>query len=370
MKLIVIKDNLKEAIGAASQIKAGEQNLPILKNFLLSVEEGKIFLRATNLELGVEYEIPGKVIEEGSATMPIGVFYTIINSLQSDRINIETKDTQTIIKTDNYEATLQGLPVDDFPILPTIQESNSFLEIKGEILKDAFQEVSIASQMSDLRPELYNILFHFSVSDLILAGTDSFRLAEKTIPLNLFTTTFEEEFKALIPLPTIQELIPLLGEESVKIYRDDHQILFTTKNWNIVSRLHTGTFPHYEPIIPKDFKSEITLHKGEFQEALKLSSVFSGQLQEVVLKVEEDKKFLQVLSQNQTIGQNTYRLGIKTSKPVSFEVVFNARYIGEVLKIIGGDEVSIGFTEETKPILIKSPKDATYIYILMPVLKG
>ena len=103
MKLIVIKDNLKEAVGAAGGMKGSDQNLPILKNFLLSAEDNIIYIRSTNLEIGIEFLISGKIIEEGSVTIPISIFHTIINSLQSDRINIETKGSQTTIKTDNYE---------------------------------------------------------------------------------------------------------------------------------------------------------------------------------------------------------------------------------------------------------------------------
>lgn len=280
MKLIVIKDNLKEAVGAAAGMKVQDQNLPILHNFLLTAKGGKIILRATNLELGIEFSIAGKVIEDGSITIPTAVFHTIINSLQSDRLNIEIKGSQTTVKTDNYEAVIQGLPPDDFPIIPEIKEVKGKIEIKGSVLKEAFQQVSFASQFSDLRPELYNLLFHFSGGEIQMAATDSFRLAEKTLPGSLFKTESDEGYKLLIPLPTIQEILPLLDDESVTITYDEHQILFSSKVWKVISRLHTGTFPHYEPIIPKEFKMEVVVGKAELQEALKLSTVFSGQLQD------------------------------------------------------------------------------------------
>ncbi|MEK7094158.1 MAG: DNA polymerase III subunit beta [Patescibacteria group bacterium] len=370
MKLIVIKDNLKEAVGAAGGMKGSDQNLPILKNFLLSAEDNIIYIRSTNLEIGIEFLISGKIIEEGSVTIPISIFHTIINSLQSDRINIETMGSQTTIKTDNYEAVIQGLPAEDFPIIPGVEESGGVLEIKGSLLKEALQQVSIASQFSDLRPELYNLLFHFSIDELKLAATDSFRLAEKTLPVNLFSTTFTDSFKILVPLPTIQEVIPLLTEDPVKIYKDEHQILFAGKNWKVISRLHTGTFPNYEPIIPKDFKTEAVVNKPELQEALKLSSVFSGQLQEVNLKISEGQKVLEVFSENQAIGQNAYQLAARITHPANLENIFNARYIIDALKAVGSEEIFFGFNEQGKPILVRSPKDTSYFYILMPVLKG
>jgi DNA polymerase-3 subunit beta len=370
MKLIVIKDNLKLAVGAAERMKVGDQNLPALKNFLLSARGNRIFIKATNLELGLEFVVSGKIIEDGSVTIPISIFHTIINSLQSDRINIETKGTQTTIKTDNYEATIQGLAVGDFPIIPEVEEKNEMLEIGGAVIRESFQQVAIAGQFSDLRPELYNLLFCFSGGELKLAATDSFRLAEKTITPNLFSASATGDVKLLIPLPTIQEVVSLLGDEPVKIFKDEHQVLFSTKNWKVISRLSAGNFPNYEPIIPKEFKAEVVVGRAELQEALKLSSVFGGQLQEIIFRLSEGKKTLEVFSQNQTVGQNVYRLGARINHPISLESVFNSRYLSDALKAVTNEDVLFGFNDEGRPILIRSPRDDSYFYILMPVLKG
>jgi len=101
MKLVIIKDNIKEAVGAAERVQNGESQLPILKNFLLEAEQGKIKIVATNLETAVQFTISGKVLEVGKLAVPSGLLNGVLNSLRSERINLETKDS-SINSTKQY----------------------------------------------------------------------------------------------------------------------------------------------------------------------------------------------------------------------------------------------------------------------------
>ena len=90
--------------------------MPILKNFLIETIDNKIKLIMTNLELAVTVFIPGKVIKNGDLTIPFNIFNSIINNLQSERINLENKENKLIIKTDNYQAKIQGIKKKNFPL--------------------------------------------------------------------------------------------------------------------------------------------------------------------------------------------------------------------------------------------------------------
>ena len=57
------------------------------------------------------------------------IFNSIINNLQSERINLESQDDNLIIKTDNYNAKIQGIKKEEFPIIPQINNIQSFLDV-------------------------------------------------------------------------------------------------------------------------------------------------------------------------------------------------------------------------------------------------
>jgi DNA polymerase-3 subunit beta len=370
MKFVVIRSNIKEAIIAVQRATNENGNLPILKNILINTSENGIAVTATNLEIAITSFISGKVIEGGSITVPAQLISNLLNNLQSDRLNIESKETNIEIKTDNYNATLQGLSAEDFPITPKIQDIKHFFEIKGVFLKEAIQQTTIASQFSEIRPELSTILLDFSLENIKIAATDGFRLAEKTLAANLFTSHFSDPFHILIPLKTSQEIVRIINnDDTVKIYRDENQILFKTEKIELISRLNEGAFPDYSTLIPKSFVTEIVVNRDELLNAVKLAGVFSQKNNELRIIVHANKKSIEIASADQAVGENNYILPAKI-KGDAVDVSFNVKYLSDVLRSIAGDEIFIGLQEETNPALIKSVSDSSYFYILKPILKA
>lgn len=369
MKIIILKNNLKSGLETINKIgsESGSTSLPILKNFLIETIDNKLKLSITNLEVAITCYIPGKVIEEGSLAVPFGIFNSIINNFQTERINLESKDSQLIIKTDNYQAKIQGNKKEEFPIIPQIN-SQSFLEIPVVLLKKSLSSVAGAAQISETKPELNGILFDFQINSLKLASTDSFRLAEKNITNTQFKSDINREFTMIIPLKTIQEVIRIFKDDDglLKIYPDPSQVLFKTENSEIISRLISGDFPNYQSIIPKSFETEIILNKEQLINALKLTSSFTDRLNEIKISVKEDAKNIEVFSSNQILGENEYLIPAKI-KGSGLEIVFNWRFLMDGVKVLDSENIFLGLNSDNKPMQIKSPGDTSYFYILMPI---
>lgn len=370
MKVVVMRSNLKEGLSAVEKASGDNLNLPVLKYAHLEAQEDGVKLTATNLEIAITYLVSGKVLEKGKVNVPISTFLSIINNLQSERLNLERRGNQLEVKTDNYEAEIQTLPADDFPIIPKIKNDQDYLELESEILKEALSQVVVATQFSDLRPELNNVLFDFSLDSLKLVGTDSFRLAEKTLGAALFKSKHTQRFRFLVPLKTCHELLRVLKEEGlVRIYHDQNQILFKTNQFEFVSRLVDANFPEYTAIIPKKFDAELTVKREELANALKLAGVFSSQTSEVKIRAASGDRALEIYSANREVGENKYVLSTKIQGRLG-EVGFNWRYLADGLKVLKTEDIFWGVNEaDNRPSVVKSQNDASYFYILMPILK-
>jgi len=371
MKVVLIKSNLKEALGVVERASGENLKLPVLKYSNMEAgEENKIKVTATNLEVAITFLLLGKVIEKGKVNIPTATVLGMINNLQSERLNMETRGGQLEIKTDNYEASTQTIPADDFPIIPKVKNEEDFIEMEGVVLKDGLAQVLAATQFSELRTELNSILFDFALDTLKFAGTDSFRLAEKTITSSQFKTNQTQNFRFLLPLKTAHELSRILkDDEKVRVYHDQNQALFKTDHWEMISRLTEGNFPEYSSIIPKTFDSEVLLEREELINALKLTGVFSSQTSEVKVKSAEGGKAIEINSASQDLGENRYVLPAKVKNNFK-EVGFNWRYLADGLRTLKTAEVFLGVNEQdNKPSLIKSPNEASFFYILMPILK-
>ncbi len=369
MKIIILKDHLKSGLEVISKIggDSSSTTLPILKNFLMETVNNKLKLSMTNLELAATSFVPGKVIEGGSLTVPFNIFNSIINNLQTERINLEDKNDYLTIKTDNYQAKISGNKKDDFPIIPQIK-TQSFLEISNAVIKKSLLSIINAAQISETKPELSGIVLDFQINSLKLAATDSFRLAEKTINDNQFKTNIEQELKIIIPLKTIQEVIRVFRDEDelINIYFDQSQILFKGRNSEIISRLINGEFPDYQSIIPQSFETEAIINKEQLINALKLTSSFTDRLNEIKILIKQNAKNIEVLSSNQILGENQYLIPGKI-KGAGLEIVFNWRFLFDGIKVLDSESVFLGLNGDNKPIFIKSPNDASLFYVLMPI---
>lgn len=370
MKLIVIKNNLKDILGINERAVSEHQNLPILKNVSVEAKGNTITLTSTNLEIAIQTTLLGKIVEEGKITVPLRTLLGVIANVPSDRLTLEQSKNGLEIKTDNYRAAIQGISAEEFPIIPKIKNTEHYIEIQTTAFKDALSQVIVASQHSDIRPEFNSVLFDFSLDLIKLTATDSFRLAEKSIYEKQFKSTHKEGFKILIPLKTCHELMKILKDEEIlKIYHDEHQILFKTNTSDLISRLINGNFPDYQAIIPQKFSAEVILERQEFLNAIKLASIFGDRSNEIKIRISENKKALEVFSADQAIGENSYLIPAKIKGEVK-ECGFNWRYLSDGLKAFRAEEIFFGINDENKPALIKLNREASYFYIVMPILKA
>jgi DNA polymerase-3 subunit beta len=369
MNIIVIRDKLKEGVDIVSRISGEHPTLSILKNVLIEAEKDIIRLTATNLEVGMQYTVPGKVVEQGSITIPATLLNQLLGALTDDRITFSTKDQTLVIATDNYSAKIQGSSAEEFPLIPKLEGEPEYIEMETSVLKDALQKTLAAAQATELRPELSSVFFQFSMDHLTLAATDSFRLAEKTLNESEFTANITNEFRILVPLKTTQDLLRILKNNgTVRITKDENQILFKTQEAEFISRLLAGNFPDYQAIIPKEFKAELTITKAEFTDAVRLASVFGSTVPEITFKPTKDGKGVEVYSRDENLGENSYILPAKIKGEFN-EVSFNWKYLSEGLKVIDSKDVIFALSEDNRPALLRAREDSSYLYVLMPILK-
>lgn len=366
MKTIILKDNLKNGLDAVGRTTGTSANLPVLHSVLIQAYKNQIRLTATNLELALTKQVFGKIIEEGGIAVPYATLANIVNNISSERVNLETKGGVLVIKTDNYDATIQGVEEKEFPIIPDIEKSKGELELKGSDLKEALSKTVIAAEASDLRPEISGVLLAIEPNILKIVATDSFRLAEASIAGNAMKNSFEQGMRITVPLKTAQELSRVIeGDEQMKILTDETQIIFESESLRLISRTIEGKFPDYETIIPKEFETTAAVSREELVSGLKLAGAFAGRNNEVTLRI-KDKKVLEIHSSDSNVGENKYLLPTKV-EGADTEVIFNLSYLLDGIRSESEKEVIIGLNGEEKPSIIRSHASSDYFYILMPI---
>ncbi len=365
MKLIALKNNLKIGMDYLNKVVVPNPSLPVLNNVLLKSNDGEIKMMATNLELAITARVPGKVTENGSLSVPYGIFSGIINNLATERVSLDSSGNNLEIKTDNYNASVQGIGEEEFPIFPKIKEENNYLEINSSVLKDSLRKVVIAAEISEIRPEISGVLLIAEFDQMKMVATNSFRLAEAVIKKSQFKNNFSQGMKVIIPLKTAEEIIRIVkDDQNVKIYLDDSQVLVKTDDLEIISRLIEGNYPDYEAIIPKNIESQAIVDKNELINALKLASVFAAKTNDVRIE-NKDEKYLEIYSGSSNLGENNYSISAEIAGEV--KIGFNWRFLLDGVRAADGDKIILKLSGQGKPAIISSPDDKQYSYILAPL---
>ncbi|MBI4224862.1 MAG: DNA polymerase III subunit beta, partial [Candidatus Sungbacteria bacterium] len=352
--------------------------LPILGNILLEVRENTLTVTATNLEYAIQLTVSGSGGKEGKVSVPAKIASALVQSMagssrHDDKIQLEEKGGSVIIKSDTRDARLNSMSADDFPLIPTIKKNASF-QISGSELQNGIASVLPAVSLSEFKPELAGINCKIGLRSLHLAATDTFRLAEKTIPLSMAKqgTGVEDQsqFSFILPQRMASELSRILdpsgqdGDDQVSMSMGENQILIEREGMRIVSRLIEGNFPEYGAIIPSQFETTCFLKRTELLQAVRSSSIFASKLQDVTISFTETE--CEISSSNQEIGEYHTRFPITLSGKAS-QVSFNYRYLMDGLSTLRGDEIFFGMNNETAPALMHDRTDNTLLYVIMPI---
>ncbi len=363
MKFETTTESLAQAVATASRFAERRANLPVLGCVLLTAEGSRLTLRATNLECGVEITVAAKVSTEGTVAVPAAVLNGFLNNSKGASVTASLVGEVFKVESERASASIKTIPHEDFPILPKVAAEHSFT-IKAADLVRAIRSVAYCASLSAVKPELQSVLLYGEAGKLVAVATDSFRLAEKQMPLK----SGGDIPQLLVPARNAAELMRVLehSKGDVEMYYNDNQLSTQTDGLYYTSRLLDGAFPNYRQILPKEFSTEGLVLREDMSSALKSLSIFADKFAQVSLAIDPVKKALFLSSRNPDVGEqiSTVKATI-TGDAVS--VSFNGRYLADSLQSIVGDSVRLHSNGAGKPMLIKDASDDSFLYLAMPM---
>lgn len=364
MELTVTQENLNRALSAVGRVASTKTQLPILSNILLRTDGNRLLVAATNLEVAITQYIGAKVTKAGAITIPARLMTEFISSLPKESIDLKVVGDNLHIKSGSYSSIINGYIADDFPELPTINESSSIqYSINVDDFKQAVSQTIITTSNDTTRPVLTGVFWNSFEGQLYLAATDGYRLAERRL------VATKSDLAAVIPTQTMQEVLHNAGDDSgeIDILFDETQVRFRLNDTEIISRLIDGNFPNYRQLVPASSETSVTLNKAEFVRITKIAGLFARESGgSVTLTADKAKKTLSIHSIASQFGENTSEASAVVTS--DGQITLNSRYLSEALSVIDGDEVKFSFSGKISPCVLKSTDPETnYYHIIMPL---
>ena len=373
MRLSCLQENLSRGLSVVGRAIATRTTLPITQNVLLSTDQSRLKLAATNLEIAISTWIGAQVEEEGSITIPARLLTEFVNSLPSERIDIASvaQPKGISLKCARFEANINGIDAEDFPPIPTV-ETGVIGKVEPQVLREAITHVAFAAATEDSRPVLTGIKVEITGQSFTFAAADGFRLA---VYKGSLSEPVSEDVSFIIPARAFQEVNRLIGGQETPIEftvtPSKSQALFKLDNAELVSQLIQGTFPNYDQLIPESYGTRAVVNREEFLRATRTASIFardgSGIVRVHITPGDNGSPGrVSISSRAEELGDNQGEIDAQLEGEEA-KIAFNSKYLAEVLDVLGAGEVALETTTSSSPGVIRPLNNEGYVHVVMPM---
>lgn len=364
MRLTIPQPQLLKTLQTVEHAVNDRSTLPILANILLETNGSELTLTATDLDVGIRCRFPlTPPVEQGAVALPARKVTTIIRELPDEPVTLEAKKNHTAtIQCGASSFRVPGLPPEDFPLFPSLQETEGVALSQGA-LKALVQQTAYAMSMEETRFILNGTLLITRKDTLEMVATDGRRLA---IAATQLTRPAKQPLRAVIPAKTVRELGRLLqDDESDDIIiapLQENQLAFRFAFTTIITRVLDGQFPQYEKVVPPPTKHTLTCNRQQLMDAIRRTSLMTTASSQAVT-FEVGAQRLVISKESPELGSAREELdGTYAGEPLT--VAFNPEFWLDVLKTLSTPEVQIELSAPDKPAVIRQP---AFTYLVLPM---
>ncbi len=377
MKVTVLQENLARGLSVVSRAVSPRSTLPVLSNILIATDEGRLRLSATNLELGITCWIAARIDEEGSTTVPSRTFSDLVSAMPSDQVQLtlDIKTQSLHVKGGASNNDIKCIDAQEFPPLPT-PEMESAVQLNVADFKEMIHQVAFASSTDEARPVLMGVLMHVEKDKVTMAAADGFRLSVRKAQLS---NPVSQPINIIIPARALNELARVASDGEEPIYmvvpKNRGQVLFRVKDVEVVSQLIDGTFPDYQQIIPRSYKSRTLVSTATLLKACKQAEIFAREGSNVArLDIKESKGEMQpseveISATSEETGKNE-TIVEATVDGGSVLIAFNVKFLREALEVIRTPNVALETSASNAPGVVRPVGDDNFLHVIMPMHLG
>jgi DNA polymerase III subunit beta len=368
MDFTINKSDLVRELNLSQGVVEKKTTIPILSNVLLEAAGDRLYLTATDLELGIRCSCPAKVAKPGAGTIPAKRLLDYVRLLPDTDVQMKFGDNQWATITCGRSRTkMAGMSRESFPELPKMPEPLAELPLK--ILAALISRTAFAISSEESRFTLSGGLLLLHPDSLRMVATDGHRLTmvEQKVDLAGVNSTY----RALLPKKAMIELLKLAGdagdEATVRFAGDDNHLFFELGDRLLICRKLTGNFPDYERVLPKDAPSMITLNRDEFRGSIERVAQFADERSHAI-RVQMLPGEVKVFSSISETGESEESVPVEYGG-VAVEIGFNAQYILDFLRVVPESTVQLHFRDPQSAGEFRPGADAayTYRYVVMPM---
>ncbi|HEV7206995.1 MAG TPA: DNA polymerase III subunit beta [Jatrophihabitans sp.] len=373
MKFRVERDALADAVTWAARSLASRPTLPVLAGLLLTVDGDQLRVSGFDLEASTEVDLEVTAGAPGQALVSGRLLADITRALPPHPVDVTVDGSRLTISCGAARFTLPGMPVDDYPKLPSMPTTAGTVD--GAEFAAAVGQVAIAAGRDDTLPMLTGVRLEIDGDRLTLAATDRYRLAVRELSWKPDDATAAGA-QVLVPARTLADAAKSLAHsESLTISlaaggAGEGIIGFSGTNGGRASRATTrlldATFPAYRSLLPNEWASSAEVAVDPLVAAVKRVALVTDRNAPVRMEFADGTVSLTAGGDDE--GRAEEQLEVTyDGDPIT--TAFNPQFLLDGLGALATGTARMLFTSSTKPVVLRpeAADGAEYTYLIMPV---
>lgn len=372
MKVNIERSNLLPTLNLVSSVVEKTQTMPMLSHIYLRMENSKLVIVASDLEVEVSETIAEVGGENGEFTISMQKIFDISRMLpEKSQISIHPEKGKAVLTSGRGRYTLKTLPANEFPRIVEDKWEDKFT-ISQSVLKSVLEKTAFSMAVQDVRYYLNGILFQLSKKMLRAVATDGHRLGQTDVDIKL---DVKESRDVIVPRKAVNEIVRFIGgadEESnadteLTVEVSPNHLRLTKGETSIITKLIDGKFPEFKDTLEKKPDIMAVVNRAAFIDTLNRAAVLtesSDRLRGVKLNL--DKGILRVTARNMDQEEAVDEMDAKYDGEAT-EIGFNVGYLVDVARAITTEALELHFRSTDNVCFIKQPGDKRTLWLIMPM---
>jgi DNA polymerase-3 subunit beta len=364
MRIRCTREHLAERLAQAARAASTRANLQSAAHVRLDAASGEApaQLIATDLEMTLRVPLDADVEEPGSVLLPAKIAPELVRAMAGEQVELATGDGGVVVSAGSSTYTLFGLPVDEFPQVPEIDHERAF-ETDAAVFAEVVSRIKRAASRDESRPVLTGALVRFEAERLVMAATDSYRLAVAEAPL---ASALPEPLEAIIPVRALEEAVRIAGDADgpLTVSIGEGLVSFGAGGVWLSARRIEGQFPNFSALRPEGIEHTVAIAKDELLENVRRVGIVARQNTPVRVELAPGRLSLSARTADVAEGAESIPVGYDGAETV--EIGFNHEFLRDGIESVPGDEVRLGLISSLRPALLESA-DGTFWYVIMPI---
>ena len=366
LKFSLSRDALLKPLQGLASIAEKKHTITILNSILFILEEGKLRLKASDLETEIVSYIPlEKWSGNGSIAIPAKKLNDIIRNLPDGSVvDISEETNSRVLISCNYSKFKMAiLNASTFPSMNE-DTGRAMFKLSFTQLNLAIKRVKFAMANNDVRYFLNGMLWEVNNNRFQTVATDGHRMARTEV---FIENTFLDVMQIIVPRKAVIELERTLTapddtEIEVQIGKNYFRVILP--EFQFTSKLIEGRFPDYTRVIAPDNTKLLVANRLALKQALIRTAILSNETYRGVRLDLQDNSL--VLSANNPEHEEAQdQMEVKYNDE-SMEIGFNVNYLLDIVNVLDTENIDFYFDSPQMNLLIKD-NDSFSTYVVSPI---